>query len=163
MWQTNRPQHPSMVGTRADASFLSRGEYRRIRITLDGYRYSIKAHHYLYYLDTGEWPSSQLDHRDQDGTNNARDPISGERNFRLANSRLNGQNRRLRRNNTSGYIGVSRQGKWRAHAVDSTGKLKHLGYYGTAEAAALAYDTYVKANPHYDPEFRRLNFPGLCE
>jgi hypothetical protein len=51
----------------------------------------------------------------------------------------------MRRNNTSGYIGVSRHkasGKWRAQA-SVNGKVNPLGDFDDPFSAALAYDRFI--------------------
>jgi len=52
---------------------------------------------------------------------------------------------RKRRNNTSGYIGVTyvpKNGKW-VSKINHNGKSKHIGYYTTKEDAARAYNDYA--------------------
>ena len=64
-------------------------------------------------------------------------------NLRICTVSENIGNRRMAKNNTSGYKGVewhSATSKWRARLAIS-GKLQHLGYFTTPEAAAEAYDT----------------------
>lgn len=65
-------------------------------------------------------------------------------------------NQRKKKNNTSGYIGVSfnkRNDKWTA-SIRINNKLYHIGSYDTLIAAAQARDLYIVANnlPH------KLNF-----
>lgn len=64
----------------------------------------------------------------------------------------NVQRRPLRRDNTSGFKGVTSWGdKWRACIRDRHGvRNLHLGLYGTPEAAARAYD--VAALALYGPD-----------
>lgn len=76
------------------------------------------------------------------------------KNCRWATHVVQSQNKRKHSTNTSGYIGVSRQGnRWKAYA--SLGCHIHLGYFDTAIEAAQARDKYVSA--HY--ESPTLNFP----
>ena len=61
-------------------------------------------------------------------------------------------NQRMRRTNTSGYVGVSwdkRRNKWSAR-VKIFKKEKHIGYYSSKEEAAQARDKYIIENnlPH---------------
>jgi hypothetical protein len=86
----------------------------------------------MHRLLTG-WPLT--DHADRNGLNNQRS------NLRPATSSESMANRPLFSNNQSGFKGVYRIGsdRWRAQIrVDR--KLRHLGYFRTAEEAARAYD-----------------------
>lgn len=80
----------------------------------------------------------EVDHRDGDGLNNRR------ANLRLATRAQNNRNARLRRDNASGYKGVSyRPGqrgtrKWRAR-IKAHGRSQHLGWFATPEEAHAAY------------------------
>lgn len=94
-----------------------------------------------------------VDHINGDGLDNRR------ANLRRATHRQNMANKRIYRNNTSGFKGVTRNtgtGRpWRA-SLRSDGRRHHLGYFDTAEEAARAYDT--AAAEHFG-EFARPNFP----
>lgn len=75
-------------------------------------------------------------------------------NLRICTNRENLGNRKLNKNNTSGYRGVTkvaRDGKWRASVA-----CRVIGDYVTAEAAAKAYDRH--ALKEYG-KFAKLNFP----
>lgn len=90
------------------------------------------------------------DHIDGDGLNNQDD------NLRLATSSQQCQNRHIANNNTSGYKGVSwhvRMQKWGA-SIGINRKRKHIGYFSTAEEAALAYN---RAAVQLFGEFAKLN------
>ena len=110
--------------------------------------------------DTGRLTSVQMhqvvagytfvDHVNGDGLDNRRT------NLRPADHSLNGANRRLGSNNTSGYKGVSRhKTRWQA-VLRAKGQRYYLGSYATAEQAARAYD--AAAAEHFGP-YARLNFP----
>jgi hypothetical protein len=76
-----------------------------------------------------------VDHIDGDGLNNQRS------NLRLATHTENLRNQRIRRDNTSGFKGVSwskASGKWVAQ-IRMTGKIKYLGSFTTPEEAYAAY------------------------
>ncbi len=92
-------------------------------------------------------------------------PVNGDgldnrrSNLRVSTPREDQARRRLNRNNTSGYRGVSWHGplgKWRAGIVKRPLRL-HIGYYATAEAAARAYD--AKARELFG-EAAYQNFPA---
>lgn len=81
-------------------------------------------------------------------------------NLRLATVSQNGANRKLQRNNTSGYRGVfwhKPSGSWRAQ-IKSLGRRYALGSFPSVEAAAKAYD--AAARSHFGA-FARLNFPEI--
>lgn len=76
-----------------------------------------------------------IDHRDGNPFNNRLD------NLREASRSQNGMNRRVNRNNASGYKGVSwskRIGKWKA-AITVSKKDIHLGYFQSRWGAYAAY------------------------
>ena len=65
-----------------------------------------------------------------------------------------GQRSKLQKNNTSGYKGVSydkKRNKWRAYIAKNL-RVKTIGYYDTAEDAALAYNN--AAQEHYGEKAR---------
>ena len=95
-----------------------------------------------------------VDHKEPRDGSHAQDRLS---NLRIASNSQNGMNRGCSSNNKSGYKGASlhkHSGKWQA-VIMSQGRTKHLGYFPTAEAAALAYD---KAAKGLHGEFAKLNF-----
>lgn len=94
-------------------------------------------------------PGQQTDHIDGDVSDNRKE------NLRLCNNKQNSQNRKLQRNNTSGFKGVSRQGnKWRASIYPNDLHI-NLGSFGSKEAAARAYDAAAKK---YYGDYAKLNF-----
>jgi hypothetical protein len=94
----------------------------------------------------------QIDHHNGDKLDNRRS------NLRAASHGQNQHNVGLQSNNTTGFKGVSfhkRIGKYQA-LIRFHGKRHHLGYHGTAEQAARAYDDAAREK---FGEFARLNFP----
>ncbi len=78
-------------------------------------------------------------------------------NLRLCSVRDNIRNRKLNKNNKSGYKGVSwdiKANKWRARIMINR-KEKHLGTFGNKVDAAKCYDS---ASIKYFGEFGKLNF-----
>lgn len=96
-------------------------------------------------------PHLVVDHIDGNGLNNTR------ANLRICTDGENLGNRRVSPKNTSTFTGVTylaRTDRWKATIMD--GRYIHLGWYATAEEAALAYDT---AALRLRGAFARLNFP----
>lgn len=92
----------------------------------------------------------KVDHKDGDGLHNWRE------NLRVCTNAENSRNRRINRNNTSGYKGVVLEhGKYRAR-IKIFYKIISLGTFQTAEEAARAYD---RGALKYHGPFARLNFP----
>lgn len=92
----------------------------------------------------------ETDHRDSNGLNNQ------IRNLRIVTRIQNSSNRKLNKNNMSGYKGVNQKywNRWQA-SISVKGKLKYLGLFKTAHQAALAYDLWAK---DIYGEFALLNF-----
>ena len=106
--------------------------YRRIAMKLDGKARFFKAHRLAWLYVYGEFPKLTLDHINHDKTDNR---IS---NLREVTQRENHRNRSMRKDNTSGYNGVSfnkKAGKYEAR-VGANGRLMFLGYFEKAEDAA---------------------------
>lgn len=90
------------------------------------------AHRLAWLYMTGEWPENQIDHIDGNGLNNSFG------NLRKATIKQNQENLALKKNNTSGFRGVSwikNRKKWRA-GIEHNGKSIYLGYFDTAQEAA---------------------------
>lgn len=114
----------------------------------DGRRVQIKMHQQIMHC---RW----LDHKDGNGLNNQKI------NLRKATQSQQEANKKLRRDNTSGYKGVvwfRRDKCWKAQIGGQRRRRKnrHIGYFNTAEEAARAYD---HAAIESFGEFARLNFP----
>lgn len=101
-------------------------------VKIDRRRYP--SHRLAWFYMTGAWPSDQIDHIDRDFANNAFS------NLREASNAENCQNRRVRRDNTSGVTGVmwvERLGKFTV-AVGANGKRRHIGVYAAFDDAVEA-------------------------
>jgi hypothetical protein len=82
----------------------------------------------------GKWPNGQIDHINGDRSDNR---IS---NLRDVSHSVNQQNvHRPRRDNASGFLGVTRQKNLWTSQVTVSGKTLHLGLFKTPEEAASAY------------------------
>jgi len=91
----------------------------------------------------------EVDHEDRDGLNNRRS------NLRIATRSQNGMNRKINKNNTSGYKGVywhKQHQKWCAQIKINNKKI-HLGYFDNKIDAVKARDEAAKK---YHGEFARL-------
>jgi hypothetical protein len=104
-----------------------------VRIRLLGYEF--KAHRLAWLLTYGVWPVAEIDHINGCPSDNR---IMNLRDVSVAE---NGWNRKgAMRNNTSGYLGVSRSADGRFHAQIGVGGVQQsLGRWGTAEEAAAVY------------------------
>ena len=93
------------------------------------------AHQLAWLYMKGRWARPLIDHRDGNSTNNR------WRNLRRATPSQNSANARRRRQNASGYKGVSldkRSGRCRTR-IGKNGRRIYLGTFHTPEAAHAAY------------------------
>ena len=110
----------------------------------------IRMHREVLCLSKGD--GVIVDHRDMNGLNNQKE------NIRRADKTINNLNKRLQKNNSSGFRGVSwhkGNAKWGAH-IRVNGKLKSLGFYDEASIAAIAYN---EASKKYYGENGFINLP----
>lgn len=112
---------------------------------------TVRMQNEIWYHFRGLAPTGMMiDHIDGDGLNNQID------NLRLATHVQNSRNRKLNRNNTSGYKGVclfKRDQNWVAYITVNYKRI-HLGFFDTPEGAARAYN--IAAIEHFG-EFASLN------
>lgn len=113
-----------------------------VAVTLGGRRH--KGHRLAWLFTHGRWPAVAIDH------------INGVKhdnriaNLREADWSQNQHNRRLQKNNKTGFMGVyldGRTGKWRA-AIRADGRSRNLGGYDSPE---LAHAAYLKAKAELHP------------
>ena len=117
------------------------GKETFIRVDRKGYKVGTllnrhaKAHHVVWALTQGEWPTGIIDHMDGDKGNNR------PTNLRKASPSQNNFNSKVYRNNKSGLKGVSwskARNKWIAQ-IAANGCNSHLGYFDTKEDAHAEY------------------------
>lgn len=127
-----------------------RRNYVATRVPGTGER--IKLHRLLLGAPAGR----EGDHIDGDGLNNTR------ANLRIATSSENNANRKRGRRSFSGFRGVyfiqqdyPLARPWRAQ-ISIGNKSRFLGYFGSAEAAAAAYDAAARKA---FGQFAQMNFP----
>lgn len=113
------------------AGYVGRQGY--VLVKVGGNRF--RAHRLIFLMMTGEAPD-MIDHRDTNRRNNAWS------NMRVASSSQNAANHKLRKNNTTGYKGVTfnrRLGKYQADIRWGRGNPRYLGLFNTPEEAHAAY------------------------
>lgn len=126
---------------------LTNTGYKHGRIFGKGYL----AHRVIWALWNGEWPNTDIDHRDRDKTNNRID------NLRLATKSLNGANMSHIQGGTSRFRGVcwSKVAKKWISYITHQQKRHYLGTFIDEVQAARAYDAAAKKA--FGP-FANLNF-----
>ena len=108
------------------------------------------AHRLAWLYIYGKWPIAFTDHANGDKSDNRLC------NLREATTMENGRNRKIGRNNTSGYKGVvfiKSHRKWRA-AIKIDGIYKYIGEYENAKDAHAAY---CSAAMFHFGSFARIN------
>lgn len=111
-----------------------------IEIGIDGASYL--AHRLAVLFVTGEWPASEVDHRN----GNRRD--NSWLNLRVSTHADNSKNMKRHSDNAAGFKGVffDKQRKKFAATITTNGKRTHLGFYPTPQDAHSAYCIAAAAN-----------------
>lgn len=123
--------------------------YIHTSITMpDGEFLNVSVHNIVWCLRTDEWPTSEIDHKNRNKSDNSED------NLRPATHAQQIQNVGIKSNNTSGIVGVywynDRQ-KWAA-SITVQGDTMHLGFFADKiKAATVRRDAELK----YFGEFAR--------
>jgi hypothetical protein len=119
----------------------------RLRAEINGKSYAV--HHIIWAMETGCWPSEQIDHHDQNKLNNRMSNLREATNAQNSCNRVNGKN-------STGFKGVSfhkRQGKYNARIMKD-GVSISLGSFDDPQYAAHEYN---KAAIQMHGEFACLN------
>jgi hypothetical protein len=114
------------------------------------------THRLIWAMQTGEWPSSAVDHIDRNRVNNR------WANLRLATSGQNSANVKSRANSSSKYLGIywhKVAKKWVVFVCKNYERTR-IGYFDCEEEAAKAYDA-AALKTH--GEFANLNFPRILK
>jgi len=123
-WRVDRPN-----GIKAGdiAGHVKQG---RRWLNLDGRRYA--SGRIAWLMATGHHPRGEIDHVDGDALNNA---LS---NLRDVPRKMNARNKRLYRNNRTGYPGVKKRSNGKYQACIGSSPRTHLGTFTRLESAILA-------------------------
>ena len=141
-WRWNRKHGGKRAGYPNDVGIGHRKAYWLIWIKETNWR----AHQLAWLWMTGAWPTKGIDHKDNDGLNNAWG------NLRLATTQQNAANSPMYSNNSTGFKGVSPHKCGYQARIGLDGKVKALGTFKTPEEANEAYR--VAAVKHFG-EFAR--------
>jgi hypothetical protein len=145
-WKTRNDVPPKWNGRYAGkiAGTIVKGH-----ISVRIYKSPFSAHRLIWVIMTGQWPDNDIDHEDTNGLNNRWD------NLREATDSQNNFNRGPRRDNTTGFKGVTKRRtkkpSWIAQIV-AHGKFRYLGTFPDPESAHAAY---VAAAAELHGEFAR--------
>lgn len=118
--------------------FIKTGTRLFCRIKIKGRNF--RRYHIVWFLNKGEWPKSQLDHKDRDSTNDKIDNLVECDDFKQQQNR----------GNYTGYrefsIEPKNDGKWRYrnYVVRNKAKGIRLGYAKDREEAIIMIDGYYE-------------------
>lgn len=130
---TWKAPNTNRVKVGAIAGWIDKDGY--VQIGVDGRHY--RAHHLAWFLQHGEWPTGDIDHRHGDRADNRISELrEGSRSFNMQNQR------RAKSGSRSGLLGVEwheKSGNWHARIKDGFGKRHSLGYYKDKHEAYAAY------------------------
>lgn len=115
-----------------EAGWTDPNGYRLLRIKQ---KHLVRVHHLVWLIHTGEWPTSEIDHIDNDPSNNEFG------NLRLANRNGQGANQTLQKRRVGKYKGVHQSSSGKFYVkIKVEGKQKYFGSFVTEEEAALRYN-----------------------
>lgn len=108
-------------------------------------------------MQTGEWPSQEIDHIDHCVSNNK------WKNLRLASHAENGKNYSLSKRNKSGATGVcwnKRLNKWGVR-IKIGGTYKHIGVFNDFDAAVKARYSASMRNGYHENHGKGRTIVGM--
>lgn len=148
IWKRNDKQTSQWNGRLAGKEAGSNNKnYWRVHIGDKQY----SAHRIVWKLAYGSIPNDkQIDHINGDGLDNRLE------NLRLVTNRENQLNRRADKGRA--YKGVYKKGRGFKAEITHDGERHYVGYFKTAERAALEYDKKAR---ELHGEHARLNFPNV--
>ena len=112
-----------------EAGCVNKGGYRVVRVDKRPYM----AHAIVWLMETGDLPSSEIDHKDRNPANNR------IKNLRVASRSQNLRNTGVSKNNRLGVKGVFAHQKGFRSVITCNGVRIDLGTFTSAENAAIAY------------------------
>ena len=123
----------------------------RIGITIQGKQKHLQGNILAWYFYYGKLPEENfvIDHIDGDGMNNK---IS---NLRKCTKKQNSYNRKLNKNNKTGFKGVYKRGNKFLATINHNQKPREIGRFSCPKEAAKAYD---KEAIKCFGEYAKLNF-----
>lgn len=137
------------------AGHITDNDYSRIRVDGNSYR----AHRLAWLYQEGYFPEYQIDHKDGNKINNRWD------NIRHVTRSCNKQNKKIRMDNTSGFMGVlwnKRRNKWWARIMIN-GLDTCIGSHDDKISAALHRCHYEACCPDWTCNYQAANFIKLRE
>ncbi len=142
IWRAGRGR--AKKGDQAGCLAKNRRGYSWVQIRIFGHLHSAHRLAWLYHF--GEFPQGEIDHVNQDATDNRIE------NLKVVDHQGNALNQPMKASNTSGVTGVyweERTGKWRAE-VKVSGVKNRLGRFNSLEDAASAVSSF-RANNGFAP------------
>lgn len=103
---------------------------------------SYLLHRLAWFYVNGEWPKDDIDHI------NGLTKDNRIENLRCASRKQNSWNRRMAKNNTSGYKGVSSHAKSGLYVAQAkqNGRVIVLGFFSDPKSASAAYEEFALKN-----------------
>jgi hypothetical protein len=145
-WKVNPGKNLKLKGKKAGCLQIS--IYNKyIVVGINNIKYMI--HKVIFLWMTGRFPAKEMDHINCDGTDNRWE------NLREATRLQNSRNKKIQKNNTTGFKGVvkiKKTGKFTAQI----GVHKKIIYLGSFPTPQLASEAYNKAAKKYHKEFANI-------
>ncbi len=128
---TYNPADGTLISDGRESGYVMKSGYRLLSVK----KKRLYAHRVIWCMMTGIWPSVEIDHINQNKSDNRWS------NLRLATRQQNARHQNITAKNTSGFKGVSfhkRTNTWRAD-IFVDGRQVSLGHFNKPEVAADAY------------------------